>query len=290
MLGIAVTVGRHFQLGAALPRRRPRRGPVAGNVRGRGEDGADLGRDRLQQGVQHDAAQFVVGDGRGHVEGQAVEQRQVAAQGVARRRPGRASTPSARPSAGGTGVRKRVWPRRFLMDTPSGRSSLARQVGQLAHVLDEKEAGAAELHFVVGRQFAFALDGGAVESGAVEAVEVAEAPAAVGGADLGVFPTTEIVFEDDAVGGGPAEGAGLPRREREDVAEAVVPPDHEIGCRARGHGEDWSSDAPAGNARPGRRWLLLGLRLPQDRRGGTPGARRDRAPAAPPPFGTPFAL
>ena len=92
-----------------------------------------------------------------------------------------------------------------------------------------------QLQFVVGRQLTLALEGRAVETSAVKAVEVADAPAAFIAANFGVFPTTQIVFENDAIGRGAAEGAGLPRLQRKNVAEAVVAADHQVCCRSRGH-------------------------------------------------------
>src|SRR5665213_1520083 len=93
----------------------------------------------------------------------------------------------------------------------------------------------AQLHFVVGRQLALSLNGEAVEASAVQAVEVAQSPTAFIATDFRVFPTTEIVFEDDAIGRSAAERAGLLRLERENVAEAVVSANHQICCRACGH-------------------------------------------------------
>ncbi len=47
----------------------------------------------------------------------------------------------------------------------------------------------AQLHFVVGRQFAFSLYGKAVEARAVQAVKVAQAPTTSVVADFRVFQT-----------------------------------------------------------------------------------------------------
>jgi hypothetical protein len=69
----------------------------------------------------------------------------------------------------------------------------------------------AQLQFVVGRQFSLSLDGDAIEPRTVEAVEVAESPTAFVTADFRVFPTTEVVFKNDAIGRRAAERAGLLR-------------------------------------------------------------------------------
>jgi hypothetical protein len=97
------------------------------------------------------------------------------------------------------------------------------------HALDEQEVGPAEVDDVPRVEFPLAVQGLVVDAGAVEAVEVADAPAAVAPGDLGVFPGTQVVFEDNAVGSGPAQGVRLAGRNGEDVAEAVFAADHEIG-------------------------------------------------------------
>src|SRR5262249_61199355 len=108
--------------------------------------------------------------------------------------------------------------------------------GPLLHVRDGEEVRAAEVDFVAGGEFLLPFEAVAVEAGAVEAVEVAHAPAATGVVDLGVFAAAQFVLEDDAVGGGAPEVIALSDREGEYVSEAVVPPDYQINRRARRHG------------------------------------------------------
>jgi hypothetical protein len=50
-----------------------------------------------------------------------------------------------------------------------------------------------------------------------------------------VLTAALVILEDDIVGGRPADGVALPRRQREDVPEAIVALDHQIGSCA-GHG------------------------------------------------------
>src|SRR5260370_17743517 len=73
-------------------------------------------------------------------------------------------------------------------------------VRELAHVLNKNKASPAHVNFVARRQLPFTLQGVAVDARAVEAVEIAHAPAAVGMIDLGMFAAAEIVLQDDAVG------------------------------------------------------------------------------------------
>ena len=63
-LGIAMPVGQHFQLAPLLDR----------------QDGAHVGGGRLQQAVEHDIHQLLKIAGRPHVQRQAIQERQVAAQ------------------------------------------------------------------------------------------------------------------------------------------------------------------------------------------------------------------
>lgn len=59
-----------------------------------------------------------------------------------------------------------------------------------------------------------ALNGNAVDLGAVCAVEVANAPVLVGIGDLGVYAAALVAAEDDPVGGRTAERVNLSRYER----------------------------------------------------------------------------
>ena len=164
--------------------------------------------------------------------------------GRRRRRLGRRRPP------GGGGVRKRVWPRRFLIDMPPSASAspARRQVGQLVHVLDE-DAGAC------GR-------GGPRRRGdsshspsmrspltrvplRLSRSRTRQRPSAK--VDLGVLAAAQVVLEDDAVGGGPAQGvalrrgrAGTRRRSRRRGGR----PDR-LSCR-------WPWDRPALDANPRR--------------------------------------
>ncbi len=55
---------------------------------------------------------------------------------------------------------------------------LLRHVRQLIHVLDEQQMGAAQVHIVVRGQLPLAFEADVVDARAVEAVEIADAPAA----------------------------------------------------------------------------------------------------------------
>src|SRR5207244_3630628 len=89
---------------------------------------------------------------------------------------------------------------------------------------------------VAGGQLDLAGEALVVDAGAVEAVEVADAPQAVGAEDLGVFAAAQLVLEDDAVGRGPAQGIAVGGGQGEHVAAAVVAPHHEESGTVCGHG------------------------------------------------------
>ncbi len=107
--------------------------------------------------------------------------------------------------------------------------------GQLAHIFYEKQGGASDVNFVVGRQAPFVIEAITVHPRAVEAVEVVEAPAAVGKVDLGVLPAAQVVLENNVVGVSPAQGVTLARLQREHVAETVFPSNHQIDRCAVSH-------------------------------------------------------
>ena len=88
-----------------------------------------------------------------------------------------------------------------------------------------------------------AADGLAVHAGPVRGVQVADVPVALGESDLSVVATGQVVGEDDAVLGGPADPKRHPALERVDVAEPVVEFGHEVGGGRCGHadpGGGWS--------------------------------------------------
>jgi hypothetical protein len=118
---------------------------------------------------------------------------------------------------------------------------------QLVQALDENEGGVAELHLVAGRQLPFGFQGDAVDSGAVEALEVADAPFAFRHGDFGVFAAAQFILEDDAVGVGPAQREALSGLERKHVAVAIVAAHHEVGTGTRrDHELDGASAAKEG--------------------------------------------
>ena len=94
--------------------------------------------------------------------------------------------------------------------------------GQVGQVVDEQELGAAELDLVAGVEGLVAANGLAVDLGAVEAVEVADVPGALGVGELGVVAGGEVVGQDDAVLGRTADPVRDPLLEGIDVAEPVV--------------------------------------------------------------------
>ena len=94
----------------------------------------------------------------------------------------------------------------------------------------------AEVDVVAGGEVELGGEAVAVDAGAVEAVEVADTPAAIGVEDLGVLAAAQLVLEDDAIGGGAAEGVAVGGGQGEDVSEAVVAPHHEVSRPVCRHG------------------------------------------------------
>ena len=216
---VAVTVGRQCEL------------PVDA-----GEDGADLGRHRLEQPVEHDVDEVLVRRRRGHVEREAIEERQVVADAVAleleRRHRDRGRRLGRRQGRHGRrrGRRRRQEARlaepfldqdRLGVPRRRGRAEERARRRQVFELVDENEVAAADLKLVAGRQLPF-VDGGAADAGAVETLEIAEPPTVLGELDGGVFARAEFVLEDDAVGAGASERYPRTDFERVDVAVAVV--------------------------------------------------------------------
>ena len=235
---VAVAMHRHFQFGAArrlglergVRRAAARRG---GRLGGQGEDGPHLGLGALQQGVQHEAAKLLVVAGLRHVQRQAVEQRQVAAE-RARRGRGRA----------GVGKRRlRGEEARLAEALLDGQAGLlggggpvaGGQLGQLVHVLDEDEAHPPEVDLVLGIEVALALDADAVDAGAVEAAQVAQPPALGDVVDLGMLAAGEVVLEDDGIGAGTPDRVHLAGHQGMDFPEAVRA-SHDEKTGGLGHG------------------------------------------------------
>ena len=114
-------------------------------------------------------------------------------------------------------------------DVVAGLFSPARQIGQLLHVLDVHQPGPAQVDFVARLEWPLDRDRLVVETGAVQAAQVADDPGAVGQVDFGVFPAAQFVLEDDAVGAGPAEREATPGLQREHLPEPIVQSDDQIG-------------------------------------------------------------
>src|SRR5260370_8441595 len=110
-----------------------------------------------------------------------------------------------------------------------------RHLGKLGHVLNEQKARSPQVHFIAGRQFLFPVNRTAVHSGTVQAVQVAQAPSAVGEGNLGMLPTTKIILEDDPVGAGTPKGIPVRARQGKDVAKAVVAARHQISRSRRAY-------------------------------------------------------
>ena len=119
---------------------------------------------------------------------------------------------------------RRVWPRRFLIETVPSSSAACGWVGMSgsrAHVLDEEQMSAAEVNVVAGGQFHLAVELFAIDARAVETAEIADA-STIGVEDLGMFAVAQFVLEDDAIGRGPAhvvtigggQGENVPSRRR----------------------------------------------------------------------------
>src|SRR5262249_39052599 len=126
----------------------------------------------------------------------------------------------------------------------------------------------------------------AVDARAVEALQVAQPPAAVGVVDLGVLAAAQLVLQDDAVGRRPAEGEALPGDERVDVAEPVVTAGHQGGRSGGNHSCVWVLWWGAGESsdtlrEPGRGGCGRGGSspgAPSPRRGEGSGVRGRREP------------
>jgi hypothetical protein len=210
------------------------------------EHRARVGQRRFQQTVQHDLVQLLRRAGRPHLQGEAIQQREVAADPVA---VGRGERLVADRLVGrGEVVAGLAHP---LLDRHAGAGGsrgAGRQGGQLVEALNEQEPAAAQADLIARPQVALALERLLVDPGAVEAAAVADAPLAGGEVDLGVLAAAQVVVENHLVGLGPAEGVALPRVQGEHAAQPIGPADHEKGLAPRRHG---ASLGPQGRpARP----------------------------------------
>src|SRR4029077_979712 len=86
-----------------------------------------------------------------------------------------------------TGLPQPFFDRYSLLRRRSGRG-----VGQLAHVLDKYQVGPSQVDLVPGRQLPLRIKSFPVEARAVEAIEIAQTPAAFAVVDLRVLPAAQV--------------------------------------------------------------------------------------------------
>src|SRR5262249_49193353 len=129
------------------------------------------------------------------------------------------------------------------------RGGRTRRVGELVHVLDEEKVRPAQTDLVAGVQVGLALDPFPVDTNTVETVQVADAPAAVSQANLGMLAAAQVVLENDAIGGSPAQGTALGGGQGKDVPVSVFAADHQVSGGSLGHA---SQGPPTGTKRGNR--------------------------------------
>jgi hypothetical protein len=98
--------------------------------------------------------------------------------------------------------------------------------------LDKDQIRAPDMDHVTGRQLPVRVEWLVIDARAVEAIEIADMPPAVTPGHLGVLARAQVVFQYDSIGRRATESVRLAGLERENVAEAVIAPDNEIGCRS----------------------------------------------------------
>src|SRR5713101_9313232 len=80
----------------------------------------------------------------------------------------------------GTGCEKARVPQALLDSQAFARRRSRRQIRKLSHVFDKEQMRPAQMNFVTRGQLTFTFQGFRVDAGAVEAVEVAQTPTAIG--------------------------------------------------------------------------------------------------------------